>query len=476
MNTKLFPLLLVFLLSASLSSLLSAENLGQFDARSMAMGGTGVAGANSANAAAYNPALMATEVNRKNFSIIPFAIRLNGFDENGFIDTVDETEQSVDDLDSLLDSMDGIARESGCDPGNKPSELCFQHPNMAPTSAKSTEVSGQVISLNNSNLLLNANAGLAIQFGKRIPMAFIADAGANLRVGVKAAESDFSELRAYTNKMEDGSLSGQDFLDLLDEDLVDSDSNNLSFSRSSDDSRQLSSMLEVVGATYTEFGLSFADSFQYTNRDLAVGITPKIVKVEAIKYHQSVEQEDVESDDILDDDNIISKTDFNADIGVVFKPIESQPMQVGITLKNLFTRTYELKKTAQEIELENRANGTGEDAAVAQTDLDSFNFVQQLKIEPQLTAGVAYDFRFIKLMADLDLNEAELLGRTTQHLALGSEFDAKFIKFQLGYRTAIGGDNEDDIITAGTGLGPFDLAVAYSEDNVGAVIQTSISF
>jgi hypothetical protein len=475
-----FPAIaLAFLLSLSLGSIAQADNLGQFDARSLAMGGAGVAGAQSANAAAYNPALMATESNKNRFSIIPLVVKVEAYDENGFIDTVDDVDQSINEdqvgLLDLLDTLDNV-EESTCD-----GSPCYKSNTMAPTSAKASETFISIQSLNDSNALVNANTGVAIQLGQKIPMAFIIDGGANVRVGLKFANSDFNELQTYADVMEDGELSPDDVKELLDQGLITIDESavpsvpdKITFVRGSDNSEneKLQSLVEVIGAKYGEFGVSFADSFKYMDRDLAVGITPKIVKIEAVKYHQTVE-DDFETGDIFDEQNITSKTDFNADIGAVFKPLESQPLQVGVTLKNLFTRTYDLKKSSKELAIEAAAeNGD----ANAQTDLDKFNFRQNLKLEPQLTVGVAYDLPFFNLLADLDLNKAEVLGSTTQDLSLGAEFDLNVLRMQLGYKTSIGGDDRDDAVSAGLGLGPVALAVVAAGDNIGGVIQFGFSF
>ena len=481
MNNSLFPTVVFprsrffasFFAALFLSSLAQANNLGQFDARSLALGGTGVASANSANAVAHNPALMATPNNNKRFSVIPFALKVDLYDQNEFIDTIDDTETAIDDLDALIDGISGISQVGTCD-FNDPDSVCFTNASMGATATQSNITLDLIEDLNKSNAIVNLGVGMAFQFGRTVPVAVIVDGGANLTVGLKFANSDFKELRAYNDAMADGDITGNEFLDLAAEGLVENNNSQLNFTRSTDEDIEMQSMIEIVGAVNYEVGLGFADSFEYRGKDLAVGVTPKIVKVEAVKFHQGVDDDDdLETDDIFGDENIVSKTDFNMDLGVAFTPFTSQPLQVGVVVKNLFSRTYDLKKTPEELDLESRAAGGDVDA---QTDLGKFNFAQRLKIEPQLTVGVSYPvLKVVNLMADLDLNEAEILGQSSQNLSLGAEFDLRLIKLQLGYRSVLQGP-QDDAVTAGLTLGPLDLAVVYAGDNIGAVVQTSFSF
>ncbi len=473
MKFSLFRSAIAFVLTSSICSLASASNLGQFDARSLALGGAGVAGAKSANAAAYNPALIATEANQKNFSMIPFALKVEAIDENDFFETIGDAEKSINGDDGLNERLKGISEGTQTSCGIN----CYKHDGMGAAAEKTLEVREHIHSLNTSNGLLNANTGIAVQFGKKLPMALIVDGGLSTRLGLKFANSDTKELALYAETMKDGKVDQNEFNELDAAGLLDtSDPSKIKFIRGSDNAEELKSMVEVIGAAYYEIGLSMADNFQYAGGNLTFGITPKVVNVEAVKYHQSVESEDFEADDILDDDNIVSKTDFNIDLGVIYKPFQSQPFQTGLTVKNLFTRTYKLKKSAQEIALEIAANGTGTAADDARADLDKFRFRQDVKIEPQITAGVAYQLPLFNVLADLDLNAAEVLGHTSQHFSLGVELDLKLLQLQAGYRTSIGGDEEEDAVSVGLSLGFLDVAGVFAGDNYGAVVQVSFSF
>jgi len=463
-----------------LGSVASASNLGQFDTRSMAMGGAGVAGANVANSAAFNPALIASNTNKRSFSLLFPAFRADGFNENEFIDGIEQAENIVNangtGLNDLLDGFGTLAFIEGGDPRCASTTGCYTDPNMSNVAERAIELTDQLTELNKSSLLVNANAGIAVQFGKALPMALIVDAGVIGSFGLKAANSDTNELNSYFETMQNGEISLDDRQTLIDLDLITLDDNNdIEFNRGSDEGSELNSLLEVIGATYGEVGISLADSFHYRGKQLAVGITPKIVTVKAVKYHQSVEENGAELSDV--DDNALSRTDFNADVGITFQPLDTQKLQVGVAVKNLFSRSYNLNKSDIEIELEQTArNGIGAAALAAQEDLDAFAFRQRIKIEPQITAGLSYQLPFINFLADIDLNAAEVLGRESQYISLGTEFDVRLVKLQLGYRTSIGGNDEDDALSAGFSLGILGVAAIYSGDQVGVAAQVGFSF
>lgn len=453
------------------SSTALASNLGQFDARSMALGGTGVASASSANAAAHNPALLSTDNNDKSFNVIPLAIGVDAFDEDDFVDKVETAEDAIDALNDSIDAL-GTLTEETCTTGAG-TIPCFKVTSGSEIAAQAQNLNDVVTSLNTSAARVNINTGIAFSLGNKVrPVAIILDGGVSMKVGLKVADRDFDELLAYADTLDEDQIDLLEVSELVAQDLASYQNNELEFNRGDDaSSTELSSFVEVIGAVYKEVGISFSDLFKYMGTDLAIGVTPKIVTVQAVKFHQGVEEEDdaLDADDILDDEYIKEKSDFNVDVGVAFKPLSTQPLQVGVVVKNLFSRTYELKKTS----LENNLSSRG----FTPEEISALNITQSLKIEPQVTAGVSYNpIKVIRLAADLDLNEAELLGRTSQYLALGAELDLRILKLEAGYQSAIGGDDEDDAVSAGFSLGPAHFAAISAGDRVGGVFQIAFGF
>lgn len=440
-----------------------AGSLGQFDARSMAMGGAGVAGANSANAAAFNPALIASDEDTKSFSMIPLVLNIEGYDENNFIDNIENAEKAINGsggLDEIMQSI-AFANIEPDDPYN---------PLLADAAAKTTELRSYMNTLNKSRATVNAATGLAVQFGKIQPIAVVFDGGAITSTGLKFSLADTTELDAYTAFMQDGIITTQEYTALNNAGLADNSGSGIIFTSFADPNKELHSLVEVVGASYIQLGVSVANHFDFAGQKIALGVTPKVIEINAVKFHQSVEAQDIEVDEVFSDENITSKTDFNADVGMTLKPIDTMPLTVGVVVRNLFSRSYELKKSQAELDLE--ANLYPEAAA----DLANFNLVQDLKIEPQLTAGIAYTLPAVNLLADIDLNEAEVLGQRTQELSMGAEFSAKFLKLQIGHTISIGGDDVQDSSSAGFTAGFLDVAAVFTGDHIGGVIQTSFSF
>ncbi|MFV1985558.1 MAG: conjugal transfer protein TraF [Thiohalomonadales bacterium] len=97
LGTSLVIALLVFLNSA----ILQAQPLISFDARSVGMGGTGVASSKLASAAYSNPALVSQPIGGDNFQLLLPVVGVNANDPQGLIDDVDAFNLAVDNLDPI---------------------------------------------------------------------------------------------------------------------------------------------------------------------------------------------------------------------------------------------------------------------------------------------------------------------------------------------------------------------------------------
>lgn len=212
----------------------------------------------------------------------------------------------------------------------------------------------------------------------------------------------------------------------------------------------LDTSITATGALVTEYGLAFGKVFNIGNRAVSVGVAPKMQDVETIAYEAVLGEYD--SDDFDSDEYTRDDSNFNIDVGAQLPLSES--VAVGAALKNALKQDYEL--------------ATGD----------------ELSIEPQLQAGVAYTNSWFMAGLDLDLNAVEdLSGRgDAQRARLGVEFDAfDWVQLRLGYVHDLE-DTLDDTITAGIGLSPFgvanlDIAAIYGEnDTYGAVLQLGMNF
>ncbi len=226
-------------------------------------------------------------------------------------------------------------------------------------------------------------------------------------------------------------------------------------------------LLNIVGAQTTEVGFSIARSFELMEKKVSIGLTPKIVNVEAVKYSESISLDDTGLDNLTDD--IQDLGDFTTlDLGMVMAVTDN--VRVGVTVKNLLT----------------------EEMSFQTTDANNDTTTTTLSFDTQLKVGAAYSNDFLTLGADLDLTENDSIvssgavtGLKRQNLSLGVEFNAfDYAQLRLGMikniADGISSADKEAIYTAGVGLWlgfNLDLAVmSGAGESLGAVVQTGFKF
>ncbi|MDH5386926.1 MAG: conjugal transfer protein TraF [Gammaproteobacteria bacterium] len=223
-------------------------------------------------------------------------------------------------------------------------------------------------------------------------------------------------------------------------------------------------ILNIVGAKTTEVGFSISRDFEFMDRKVSIGVTPKMVSVEAVGYVESVITANTGLSDLVDNavQDLGSFTTF--DIGAVMAVTEN--IQVGLVAKNMITEDMSFLTTS---------GGTAD-----------------LSFDTQLKIGVAYASNFLTIGADLDLIENDSVlsggafsGLKRQNLSMGLEVDFfDFLQLRLGMIKNIAGELSGDdkkvITTAGIGLWlgfNLDIAVmAGAGDSLGAFVQTGFKF
>ena len=217
-------------------------------------------------------------------------------------------------------------------------------------------------------------------------------------------------------------------------------------------------ILNIEGVLATEFGLSFAKAFRVADRKLSVGIKPKLVDLQAITFRESIKT--VDGLDSLTDQN--NKRDLGTfttvDLGLAYDVTES--FRIGLNIRNLITDEFDLDGTI-------------------------------LNFDTEARLGLAYHNRLLTVAVDYDLRENQPLlanpvfdDLKTQYLAVGAEFNAfDFMQLRVGARknvaSGIPDGAKDTAITAGIGfwLGfNLDMAAAYTDNSVGAFLQTGFRF
>ncbi|HEY5602832.1 MAG TPA: conjugal transfer protein TraF [Gammaproteobacteria bacterium] len=423
MKTRLFfLLLLVFFASAAI-----AVPFGVFDPRSLAMGGTGVASGTSANAAYYNPALLSMyktrkEVGRNSRFIFP---AVTARVSEAVIDNLDIEDENLE-----QDLVDAIT--------------AFNQTMTAQTAQgvlnAATDLNSRLDQLVDGPVNSDGNVGLILGIGHKQEGGSII---INRRwVGSAVAEnssSDLALLEDYVEAMqfiESGGTAGAPHPELFNPDgtLVDQTGNFASTGTGS-------------GLELTEIGMAMSKEFQILGQRLAIGITPKIQS--AILYDWNADATTGQSDTVKEEGE---DWDLNLDIGLA-QQINAQ-WRAGLVLKNVNSLRYT-------------------------TSLGT-----EIKLDPQVRAGIAYDspWGFYALDVDVIENDPVSYGSPSQMLSLGGEWKPKaWLQLRAGVtRNMQGiGNNRDPLFSAGFQWdfgGIFDLTYAQSASEVAFGLQFGYRF
>ena len=217
----------------------------------------------------------------------------------------------------------------------------------------------------------------------------------------------------------------------------------------------VNSTADLVAFEISEVGVSIARKFG----NLSIGVTPKSQSVSSYDASVLLRTTD-DAGDLIDAATTTGKVDhgsnFNADIGVVYKFSDKSRWQAGVVVRNVSEQTY---TTAQG---------------------------KTVKIEPQSRAGIAYNGDVITLAVDYDLTENDPLvvtGDKSQMLAAGIEVDVlDTLKLRAGYATNTANVTGTDLdqLSAGVGLNilgaQFDLAVMGNDNSISAYAQFGVQF
>lgn len=219
----------------------------------------------------------------------------------------------------------------------------------------------------------------------------------------------------------------------------------------------LQSEVFVAAAGVSEFALSLAKDFTVGETSFSLGATPKIQQIETFNYAASVASFDEEDafDDLDSEQFRNDDSGFNLDLGLAMSLTEH--FSAGLALRNLVSNEYETVAT----------NGR------------TFTY----NVEPQYTAGVAFNAAGFTATADLDLNPVTRFAGAgdSQFARVGLEYDAfGWLQLRGGYSVDLE-DTQPDLLHAGFGISPFevvhiDVVGLLGDDSAGAGVQLSLTF
>lgn len=388
---------LTFFVLLAFNSRVNAVPFGAFDPRSLAMGGAGVAAATSANAAYYNPALLAMfktrkEIGRNSRFIFPTV-------------TASAAEAVINE-----DNLD----YEGLEQDLTDSITAFNN-NMNSQTAQgvldaATDLNNRLDQFVDGPVHVDVNSGMILGVGHKQEGGSII---INRRfVGTGAVENlstDLVLLEDYVEAMqfiETGGVAGEPHPELFDPangQLIDQTDN-------------LTSVANGAALDVTEIGMAMSKQLQLFSLDIAIGVTPKILHVTTydieVRADTGAESETDQNED----------WDVNMDLGLAHQ-INSQ-WRAGLVIKNLRSVTY--------------TTSLGTD----------------LKIERQVRAGVAYDSPWGLYAADIDVieNDPVAYGSPSQMLAFGGEWRLKrWFQLRAGINKNMKGigNNSDPLFSGG---------------------------
>ena len=271
-----------------------------FEARSLGMGGVGVATADLATAAWANPAMLTNQPMESDWSLL---IGIGVFAR--------DNDDLVSDIDDFQDADE--RREDAIDAGD------------VPGAARAIVDMRKIISGIDSKII-SAEASPLIAMGASFEhFAMAISVRSDVIAGGVVTDISCSLLQNIPNP---GSCKPEE---LFSEDF---------------------NILNVEGVLATEFGVSFARDFQLWGRKVSIGIKPKIVDLQAFSFREPILT--ANADDILDKDE--NKEDLGTfeslDLGFALDLSDS--VRLGLNLSNLITEDFDLGNSTLNFDTEAR--------------------------------------------------------------------------------------------------------------------------
>ena len=238
------------------------------DGRGNGMGNTGVTSADYVLAPFYNPALTAIYRDSDDFGILVPAIGA----------TLRDTDESLDTIDSLQDTIKQFENGGSTDPA-------------------------QATLLNSYLTQLSDNKALAVTGGAALAVA----------LPINALSANFF-LRGYAEVVASPEIAA-----------------NGGDAPLAVQARYENSNVDMIAFGYSEYGVALAKRVAIAGQDVSLGITPKYQELRT--YKQSLSVEDFDLDDY--DQSETNKNAFNLDLGAVWLIYN---YRLGVVVKDLFSQ------------------------------------------------------------------------------------------------------------------------------------------
>lgn len=419
------------------------------DSRAFAMGGVGVASARPAAASFYNPALLAVKQKEKSdgFGLIFPSISVAGTDQDELVDSIDDFDDDY--LTPFEEAIDAVEQDIDN----------LQDPNVTGSRAefdnRLADINNELTRIDEQKVLVDLGVGFSVQFpGESLGVGTFVSSSANVSLTLNYEDENYLTV----------TLPGQ-----VQDAIDNADSSRITYDPD-DPNNNLQSNVRGVGIATTQAGVTFAHSFEFEGRNIAVGLSPKIVDFRVFDY--SADVDDFESDDISDSEE--KDTSFNFDLGVASYLDDHDRWLAGLSVINVLSQEL----TTNDTQILGPTPYTVEGVTI--------------ELQPTITAGLSYSGDSYILSADLQLNKHDKVEARDQNgqkqellparqmVGFGAEYDAfETVQLRVGVRDNLEGDM-DPVLTAGLGLtvfgASFELAAAGNDDTVGASLQLGSTF
>ena len=420
--------------------------------RTLSMGGVGVASANEAEAGFLNPALLASARGSDGFNFVLPVLGWRFSDPDNLLDKVD-TYQAAGLETNLTDAIVDYRELTNVVIIGDPDDVAEIKAAAQTIVDASQALLNQAGQISGRPLQAEFLSGMTITIpNKRV--------GASLVIDTRVVAGGVFEYRDQTllqGIVVDGTTTAnaliQEELDALE--LNAAVAGQLSFTDTVNAVDNLTSNLSARGAIVSELGLALAREVTVKGHDIAVGVTPKLVKVQTFHYVLGLDTARFDSDL-----GHREYTDFNIDVGVA-KDF-GNGWSSGLVIKDLLGKEYETRPYSS-------VSGLTPVASV-------------VKIEPQVRLGVSHNAEWISVAADLDVTKNASAGfePDSQYLGLGAEMNLLDLALiRVGYRHNLN-DSDTSIPALGLGFSPLgmrvDMAIAGNGDETAYSLQLGFNF
>lgn len=400
---------------AGMSGQLYADAFPQFDMRAMGMGGTGVAVARPASAAAFNPAMLSAARGDDDFQLA-FGAGVRVSDPDELIDTADELTDKIDVLDMQIQDLQNNQPTPGVEDAR-----------LGQLAEQTELLLSDLDSLNGSRISLGVggNVGFGVA-GQTLGFGVYTNVNVYAAFGPTFAETDRAYLDTYREAFADSVIDTSDPQTIGD------------FPGDSE--------IAILAVAVRETALGFSHYFAFGNGGLAVGVAPKKITVNTYDYLQTVR--DFDSEDVEAEDYEVEQSANDFDVGAVYRWDNESPWQAGLVVKNFKGSRFDTI-TGGSVELER-----------------------------QVRAGFARNGETLAFAVDLDVVEYSGFDapKGSRFLSAGAEMDVSFFQLRAGYRMELGDSDHANLLTVGIGLGPIDLAMIRSGDDLGGGLRIAFGW